>query len=200
MFLRWTPLSDREGQSLSDCQLIYKLGGQSEPYTQRASGSDPQEAFVPSDGLANTNVSTSNDPIKGRRHLGFLEFQLQGSFGVTGIDEKLFDAFNVPMVSFGLELGVFKLFLSDELGIPHFAGALQVCFENLDLRLPIIEIGFGTGGPGASPFQVSYDLSVVQFGEELSLAHTRAGFDENLHYDAFALGGYVDLILDHDGT
>ena len=150
--------------------------------------------------MTHSNISTRYDPIERRCDLCFLQFQLQRSLGITGIDELLFDPFDVPLVSLGFELRVLKLFLSDEFGVPHLAGASEVYLENLGFRLPIIEIRFRAGSLSAGPFQIGQDLAVIQFGEELSLAHAGSGFDENLRDHASSLGGHVNLILDNDRT
>jgi hypothetical protein len=198
MFNRRITVGDGDCHPLPDLQLIHKSGGQREPDAQWAGGADPDQAFVSSHGLTHSNISTGDDPIERRCDLCLLQFQLQGPLAVTRIDEQLFDAFDVPLVRLGLELRVLKLFRSDELGIPHFAGATKVCLENLGLRLPIIEISFGTGGLSAGPVHIGQDLAVIQFGEELSFAHACAGFDENLGDYASSLGGHVNLILDND--
>ena len=117
---------------------------------------------------------------------------------MVGIDEKLFDAFHVPLVSLGLVADVFKLFFGDELGLPHFLGTLVVGVEDLGFGFPVVEIGVDAGGLGAGGFEFGGELAVIELGQELSLVHAGADFSQYLGDDALALGGDIDLILHDD--
>ena len=200
MFHRRIPIGDRDRNTLPRADLANESRGQREPHTQGAGGGHPEQAFVTSNRLAGSNVASRNDAIEWGGDLGFLQLKFQRTLHALRVDQKLFDSFYIPLVTLSFVARVLKLFLWDEFGLPHFLGPLEVGVEDFCLSLPIIKIGLGAGGFGASRFQVSRNLAIIQFGQQLSFTHPGTGFNQNFNDHAFSLGRDVDLVLDHDWT
>src|SRR5215469_4098248 len=176
-----------------------ELLGESKAHFERRLGGDPEEPFAFGHVLPLTYITTGNQAGKRGGDFGFLQFEFERALLFARGVQSLLNALDVPLVGFGLVLGMLQLFLRGQTEIPQMLLALIVRFEYLRLGLPVVEVGLNAAGFRACGFKACVELPVVHVSKDDAGLHPGRCIKKNLVDQPFALRGNLDLMLDNDG-
>src|SRR6516225_5190891 len=130
-----------------------ELLGESKAHFERRLGGDPEKPFAFGHALPLAHVATGNQTRKRGGDFGFFQFEFERALLFTRGVQSLLNALDVPLIGFGLVLGVLQLFLGGKAEIPQMLLAQIVRLEHLRLGLPVLEVGFNAAGLGARGFK-----------------------------------------------
>src|SRR3974390_343855 len=95
-----------------------ELFRESKAHLQWRLGGDPEEPFALGYALPFAHVAAGNQACKRGSNAGFLQFEFERAFLSARGVQSFLDALDVPLVGFGLVLGVLQLFFRGETQIP----------------------------------------------------------------------------------